>query len=101
VLGDVARATGDPATAEGYYRDSYAIREEFDDPEGMAVALHHLGELALQRQDYTKAQALYGQSLGMYQKLNDQGRIGTSLRIGDHTISAKRGYMWVRIAQVI
>ena len=48
-LGNVALGQDDLAAAKKYYREAYTIREEFDDPEGMAVALNHLGKSCLAR----------------------------------------------------
>src|SRR5690606_30190465 len=38
-IGNVALAQGDYAAAQQHFAQSYAIRQEFNDPEGMAVAL--------------------------------------------------------------
>ena len=51
-LGNVACALGDYAAAKGHYQSSYALREEFGDPEGKAVALNYLGEIALRQEEY-------------------------------------------------
>ncbi len=60
-------------SAEEYYRASYVIREDFDDPEGMAVALTHLGAIALARNDNEQAETLYRQSATLYKGIGDRG----------------------------
>jgi ATP/maltotriose-dependent transcriptional regulator MalT len=64
---------GQGATARHYYQASYAIREGFDDPAGMALALNHLGDLALAESHYQEAHDLYRQSISLYQQLSDRG----------------------------
>jgi DNA-binding CsgD family transcriptional regulator len=64
---------GQGASARHYYQASYAIREGFDDPAGMALALNHLGDLALAESHYQEAHDLYRQSISLYQQLSDRG----------------------------
>jgi predicted ATPase/DNA-binding CsgD family transcriptional regulator len=78
-LGDITQALGDRAAARDYYRLSFAIREEFNDPEGMAVALGHLGELALGEEAYGEAHELYQRSLAFYRNLGDRGGLVRTL----------------------
>ena len=75
----MARALGDYEEAKQHYQASYAIRENFDDPEGLAVAVNHLGRVALLQADFAEAKKLFEQSLATYRKLNDQGGLANSL----------------------
>jgi tetratricopeptide (TPR) repeat protein len=49
-LGQAARALGDYPAAQRHFEASYALREQFSDWEGMALALNNLGDVALRRQ---------------------------------------------------
>lgn len=77
-LGNVYRAMGDPARAEHHFRTSLQIREGYRDPEGIAVAAKHLGELSLLRGDYQAAQDRFKQSLSIYERLNDKGGLASA-----------------------
>lgn len=79
-LGEITQMLGDTDAARSYYQASYAIREEFDDPEGMAVALNHLGEIALRENQHALAAQLYQQSLAIYERIGDRGGLVQSLR---------------------
>lgn len=78
-LGNIATALGDYAEAKQHYQTSYAIRESFEDPEGMALALNHLGKIAALQARYEEAAGLYRQSLALYRQINDRGGLATSL----------------------
>lgn len=77
-LGNVQRAMGHYAEAERHYRESLRIRQDYRDPEGIAVTANHLGEISLLQHDYPAARQLYEQSLSLYQKLNDQGGLAAA-----------------------
>ncbi len=77
-LGNVQRAMGRYAEAERHYRESLRIRQDYKDPEGIAVAAKHLGEISLLQHDYQAARQLYEQSLSLYQQLNDQGGLAAA-----------------------
>ncbi len=77
-LGNVHRAMGHYAEAERHYRESLRIRQDYRDPEGIAVTANHLGEISLLQHDYPAARQLYEQSLAIYQKLNDQGGLAAA-----------------------
>ncbi len=77
-LGNVHRAMGHYAEAERHYRESLRIRKDYKDPEGIAVATNHLGEIALLLHDYEAARQLYERSLAIYQELNDQGGLAAA-----------------------
>ena len=72
-LGNVHRALGHLAEAERYYRESLRIRQDFRNPEGIAVTANQLGEIYLLKHDYQAARPLYEQSLAIYHRLNDKG----------------------------
>ncbi len=72
-LGQINQVLGQRTAARHYYQASYAVREGFDDPAGMALALNYLGELALAESELGQAHDLYRQSMGLYQKLGDRG----------------------------
>lgn len=71
-LGNVHRAMGHYTEAERHYRKSLRIKEEYKDPEGIAMTAKQLGKISHLRHDYQAAQQLYEQSLSIYQKLNDK-----------------------------
>jgi len=56
-MGDIAAALQNYA-AEEHYQAAYALRQKFNDPEGMAVALNHLGEAAFQQKDFAGVRQL-------------------------------------------
>jgi tetratricopeptide (TPR) repeat protein len=69
LLGEIALALGDVSVAQHHVDASYRLRQEFNDPEGIAVALNHLGKIALQQKHYERAQQLYQKSLDIYQNI--------------------------------
>jgi ATP/maltotriose-dependent transcriptional regulator MalT len=99
-LGNVAHAMGDAAAAEVHYRASYALREQMDDPEGMAVALNHLGEIARLQGRTDEAEQLYRRSLAIFEDIGDPGGLvtglaglgGTLSASGEHESAAK--FLW-------
>ncbi len=70
-MGNVARALGDYTQAQQHFQAGYAIRESFEDPEGMALTLGQLGKLAVLQKNYTEAGPLFQRSLLLYQEIND------------------------------
>jgi ATP/maltotriose-dependent transcriptional regulator MalT len=78
-LGNVAQALGDTAAAQVHYLGSYTLREEMDDPEGMAVALNHLGEIARLQGHTDEAVQLHRRSLAIFQDIADPGGLVNSL----------------------
>lgn len=78
--GNVARAMGNYEEAERHYRASYALKEEFDSPEGMAITLSRRGEIAVLQERYEEATQLFEQSLALYHDLNDRGGLATCLK---------------------
>jgi ATP/maltotriose-dependent transcriptional regulator MalT len=78
-LGSVAVALGDYAEAQRYFQAAYAVRQDFDDPGGMAEALNHLGKTALLQENYAEAEELFHKSLATYREINDRGGVATAL----------------------
>jgi tetratricopeptide (TPR) repeat protein len=64
---------GRPESARKDYSESYGIRERFEDPEGIAVALSSLGEVALAQKSFTEARRLYERSVALYLAIHDKG----------------------------
>jgi predicted ATPase/class 3 adenylate cyclase len=77
--GVIERAQDRYEAAKWHFYDSYIIRDVFQDPEGRALALNHLGQIALLEEDYSAALDLFQRSLALYQDLSDQGGLATSL----------------------
>jgi ATP/maltotriose-dependent transcriptional regulator MalT len=69
---------GDLAEAKQHYQRSYTLREDFNDAEGMAVALNHLGKLAWVQNDYHEAKKHYERSLALYQNIGDKGGLANA-----------------------
>lgn len=78
-LGNIARAVGDYAEAARQYQIGYAIREEFGDPEGSALALANLGQISLLQADPETARAQFERSLSIYREIGDQGGAAAAL----------------------
>lgn len=75
----IARARGELDVARDHFEAIYVLREEFDDPEGMALSLSHLAETAMLERDYGEAEQSYRRSLALYQDLGDRGGRATAL----------------------
>jgi ATP/maltotriose-dependent transcriptional regulator MalT len=78
-LGSAARALGALEQARRHYQASYTLREEFGDPGGMAVALGHLGTVAILQGNLQTAEDHLQQSLTLYRHINDQGGLIAAL----------------------
>ena len=61
-----------------HFQSSYEIRQVFDDPEGMALALINLGNLALKEQSFAEAEEHYQRSRTIYQDINDKGGLAAA-----------------------
>lgn len=91
-LGQVAAALGRYDEAEGHFQASYASREAFHDPEGMALALLGMAEVAAARGEHERAAQRYRESLARYAQTGDRGgaaraRLGLGRALaacGDH-----------------
>jgi predicted ATPase/DNA-binding CsgD family transcriptional regulator len=77
--GHVAVAHGDYAAARQHYTASYAIREELDDPEGMATGLAHLARVAELQGDQAEAEAFYRRGLAIAREIGDQSAVANAL----------------------
>ncbi len=70
--GHIAMERRNYADARQHYEASYAIREEFDDPEGKGTALSHLAKIAALQGDLVEAERLYRTSLAIARHIGDQ-----------------------------
>lgn len=77
-FGHICRELGDYAAAQQHYEASRRIRERFNDPEGQAVALNHLSQLALLQDQHERAVELLHTSLAVYQRIEDRGGLFTA-----------------------
>lgn len=77
--GDAFYGLQDPQRARQLFLESYNIRKTFNDPEGMALALNHLGKVALSINDYAEAQRCFTESYKIYVHIFDQGGLSTAL----------------------
>jgi tetratricopeptide (TPR) repeat protein len=74
----IESALGNYEEAAQHYARSYALREEFDDPSGMALTSMHLAEIALQQQRWEEASDRYEHSLKSYYETNDRGGLAAA-----------------------
>ena len=79
IQGHVATACGDYAAAREYYAAGYAVREEFDDPEGMGTGLAHLGKVAALQGNWQEAELFFGRSLQLARGTGDRITIANAL----------------------
>lgn len=77
-LGNVHRVMGQYAEARRYYRAALDTKQDYRDPEGIAVTAIHLGNLSLLQEDHKAAQESFEQSFATYQQLNDRGGLAAS-----------------------
>jgi DNA-binding CsgD family transcriptional regulator/tetratricopeptide (TPR) repeat protein len=77
--GHVAVERGDYAAARRHYTASYAIREELDDPEGMATGLAHLARVADLQGARAEAEGLYRRGLAIAREIGDQSAVANAL----------------------
>ncbi len=77
--GHVARARGEYEQARQHYTAGYAIREEFNDPEGMGTALAHLGSVAALQGNWQEAELILGRSLDLARGIGDRITVANAL----------------------
>jgi tetratricopeptide (TPR) repeat protein len=77
--GNVELALGNHAAASDHYEAAHAIRQEFNDPEGIALTTVQLGIVALREQKYAEAETRFSHSFEIYQEINDRGGLARSL----------------------
>jgi DNA-binding CsgD family transcriptional regulator len=99
-LGKIMQLQGDLVAARQYHQAGLQIREEFEDTNGMAIALAALAEIAIEEKDFGTAQQLYQQTLAIYRQSGDRGGVVQSLQ-GMGVVAAKAGnrqqayhYLW-------
>lgn len=76
--GKVARAQGNFEQAGGYFQESYHMRYESRDAEGMAAALNLMGENDLVQGNHSEAWKHYRQSYALYKDMGDIGGLSTA-----------------------
>jgi DNA-binding NarL/FixJ family response regulator len=89
-MGQIAVALGDNRMGKTHFQSSYEIRQAFDDPEGMALALINLGKLALKEQVFVEAEECYQRSRTIYQEINDKGGLAAA-NWGSGIVSCEQG----------
>jgi DNA-binding CsgD family transcriptional regulator len=89
-MGQIAVALGDNRMGKTHFQSSYEIRQAFDDPEGMALALINLGNLALKEQAFAEAEECYQRSRTIYQDINDKGGLAAA-NWGSGIVSYEQG----------
>lgn len=77
-LGMIENALGNDEEATHYFMRSYHLRQEFDDPAGMALTSMHLAEIAMNQQRWDEARDRYERSLKSYYEINDRGGLAAA-----------------------
>ena len=77
-MGQISVALGDNRMGKNHFQSSYEIRHDFDDPEGMALALVNLGNLAFEDHALAEAEAHFQRSRTIYQEINDKGGLAAA-----------------------
>lgn len=77
--GNIAIARDDYVMARECFEESYRIREEFGDSEGIAVALYHLGQIDLHAGEAASALYRFERSLSLYRVISDKGGLVSAL----------------------
>jgi ATP/maltotriose-dependent transcriptional regulator MalT len=78
-MGNVELAMGDYGPARDHYEAAMAIRREFNDPEGIALAAVQLGAVALREKKYGEAESRFRQGLELYHEIHDRGGLARAL----------------------
>ena len=74
-LAEAERFSGDHASAERDYNEALRIAKKVKDQEGIAIYTHNMAELALDRQDWSRAESLGREALPLAEKLNRKDMI--------------------------
>jgi tetratricopeptide (TPR) repeat protein len=77
-LGMIESALGNFDAAAQHFARSYALRQEFDDPAGMAITSMHMAEAALHQQQWAEAEERYEHSLQSSYAVNDRGGVAAA-----------------------
>jgi tetratricopeptide (TPR) repeat protein len=77
-LSNVALARDEFDQAREHFQASYDIRREFEDREGMAIALNRSGTVAYRREHIAESRTAYRQSLDLYRELDDKGGLAST-----------------------
>lgn len=78
-MGNVEFALGNYGAAREHYDAAMAIRGEFNDPEGIALAAIQLGAVALRENRYDEAEKRFRQGLERYEEIHDRGGLARAL----------------------
>lgn len=78
-LGEVALEMQAYGAARRHFESAYSLRQEFRDPEGMALVLAYLGDTAIQQKSLSEALRCYDESRALYQQINDPGGLARTL----------------------
>jgi predicted ATPase/DNA-binding CsgD family transcriptional regulator len=78
-LGQLAVDAGNYDEARRHFGASFAIREAFSDPEGMAVAQIYLGEVALAQHAHAEAYERFARAQAIYERIGDRGGLARAL----------------------
>jgi|GEM_PF-63870 len=74
-LAEAERHSGDYASAERDYAEALRIATKVKDQEGIAIYTHNTAELALDREDWARAESLGCEALPLAEKLNRKDMI--------------------------
>ena len=74
-LGDVLRRLGQFDKAESHYREALAISKALPEPEGIAISTGNLAELALDREQWPKAERLAREALKLIENIGNKDQI--------------------------
>ena len=77
-MGQISMALGDNRLGRSHFKSSYEIRHDFADPEGMALALVNLGNLAFKEHVLAEAEEAFQRSRTIYQDINDKGGLAAA-----------------------
>ena len=77
-MGHIAVALGDNLMGKAHYQASLEIRQDFADPEEVALASVNLGNLALKENALSEAGDAFLRSRSIYQDINDQGGLAAA-----------------------
>lgn len=94
VMGNIARAQGDYGQAAQQFQASYDLKDSMNDPEGMALAVNYLAQIAYLQQRYDDAWQLYRQNLAIYREIFDQGGLVRTIQgVGETAVAQGQWHM--------
>jgi predicted ATPase/DNA-binding CsgD family transcriptional regulator len=78
IQGHIALAQSKYILAQNLFRESYAIKQKLDDPEGEATALNSMAMIFLLKGKPQQARELYLKSLEIFLRIHDPGGLGST-----------------------